>query len=73
MKLCKDCEYFSGSNFCSAPQNGISPIDGKYQARFASQNRSAKNTMFGGGACGEEARFFKKKEVVKTPWWKFWS
>lgn len=80
MKLCRDCAHFSASNFCKAPSNGISPLDGMPKVRFASESRSPKSiplseatvAKFG---CGPDGSFWKQKEsaVEKTAWWKFWS
>lgn len=68
MKLCKDCKHFSGSNFCNAPQNGISPIDGKPKAKRASAARAQEE--FG---CGLAAHYFEQKQNQSKPWWRFWS
>lgn len=78
MKFCKDCKHFTGSNFCVAPQNGISPIDGKPAVRFASANREPKSLPletatikdFG---CGPDAHYFEQKQIPPKPWWKIWS
>lgn len=67
MKLCKDCEYFSGSNFCSAPQNGTSPIDGNPKPKYAS---AAREEELG---CGHKAHYFVEKKVPPKRWWKIWS
>lgn len=66
MNLCKDCQYFQESNYCSAPQNGSSPVDGKPKVKFASVSRNKVNE------CGLGAKYWVRKSVVK-PWWKFWS
>lgn len=61
--------------YCHAPQNGISPVDGRPKPRFANINRAsrtiplstAKYEDFG---CGPDATFFKQKEEPKRPWYK---
>lgn len=80
MKLCKDCEYFKGSNFCVAPQNGISPVDGTPNARFANTSREPVTLISSDTSqCGIEAKFFKQKtEVVTTTrgvldWFRNWK
>lgn len=67
MKLCKDCCYFSGSIFCKAPQNGISPIDGSPNVIFVNISRGKRNM------CSTDAKYWQQKEVpkVKTLWQKF--
>lgn len=67
MKLCKDCGYFSGSNFCHSPQNGVSPVDGKYKPKFANVAREEEL------GCGPQANWFSEKVVEVKPWWKFWK
>ena len=67
MKFCKDCEYFSGSNFCHAPQNGVSPVDGSFKPKFASVAREEEL------GCGHKAHYFVEKKVPPKRWWKIWS
>lgn len=78
MKLCKDCKYFEGSNYCKSPSNGMSPVTGLPEIRFASTNRKPKTLPletatikeFG---CGPDATFFEERVIeLKRPWYKFW-
>lgn len=76
MNLCKDCEYFSGSNFCKAPQNGLSPIDGQPVIRFATESRLPKSLPLMAATvrdfgCGPSGSFFKP--TIKPPSRKWWS
>lgn len=81
MKLCKDCEYFTGSNFCLAPQNGLSPIDGTPKPVFATTSREPNAIISSDKTphCGIEAKFFKAKDVkVNTTkgvldWFRNWK
>jgi hypothetical protein len=79
MKLCKDCEYFSESNYCHAPENGISPVTGDPNVKFATTNRRDKSLRLvrEAGAnfgCGPDGAFWKQKtNLVKKSWWKFWN
>lgn len=67
MKLCKECRHFKWSNWCHAPQNGPSPIDGEPKAVFATASRVHDEQ------CGTSAEYWEPKAVAKTsPWWKFW-
>lgn len=69
MKLCIDCKWFSASNFCAAPANGVSPLDGKYKIRFATSERISETT----GDCSIKGlHWVKKEKIAKNPWYKFW-
>lgn len=68
MKICTDCQYFGGSNFCRAPQNGVSMIDGSYAPEFATTSRNDVTK------CGPGAKFWEPKKVEKfwgkiRKWW----
>lgn len=68
MKFCKDCKHFYGFNFCIAPQNGISPVDGRTKPKLAT---AAREYELG---CSFDARYFEQKQIQPKPWWKrFWS
>ncbi len=79
MKLCKDCKYFSKgyrADWCHAPQNGYSVIDGSINAKFAHVTRS-KPLQYAGmreEKCGPDALYFEGKPVsIRKPWYKFWK
>ena len=61
-KFCKDCKYHS-NRWCSAPFNGIDPVDGKVKSQVALFNRRDPKL------CGNDAVHFVK---IK-PFWKIWS
>lgn len=70
MKLCKDCKHFNEGYYallCVSPENGLSPINGRPNPRFALTNRSDKNH------CSSEGKFFEQKPLVVKPWWKIWG
>lgn len=73
-KLCTECDHFRGSNFCAAPENGTSPVDGQPHMLFASERRSAgKSPLFEGRKCGPDGANFRPKAVrPPRPWWRFW-
>lgn len=78
MKLCKDCEYLYLDSYCHAPQNGISPVDGRPKPTFAIVSRQPKSAPLSTATledfgCGPAATFFKQKvEPKQRPWYKFW-
>ena len=77
MKLCKDCKHMRpGGPFCVAPENGISPVDGKPKTLFAyAQRLDGRSGLAGDLRCGPEAKHFQQKqpERQKRAWWKFWK
>lgn len=65
MKLCIDCLHCEREMWCRAPQNGVNPVDGGTQVRFAIVQRKDEKL------CGESAKFFEPKpQTVKLSWWK---
>ena len=77
MKLCEDCKHMRpGGLFCVAPENGISPVDGKPKPLFACVQRlDGRSGLAGDLRCGPEAKHFQQKppERQKRAWWKFWK
>ena len=76
MKLCEDCKHMRpGGLFCVAPENGISPVDGKPKPLFACVQRLDRSGLAGDLRCGPEAKHFQQKppERQKRAWWKFWK
>lgn len=70
MKICKDCKYYYGSNFCTAPQNGQSLVTGDNNSAFAIINRNDDLK------CGLIGAWFVEKKIIDSeskPWWKFWK
>ena len=67
MKLCKNCKHFSGSNFCNAPQNGVSPVDGRTKPKWATASREDEL------GCSIAAHYFEQRQNQPKPWWRFWS
>lgn len=63
MKLCKNCEYFTETNFCKSPNNGKSPINGKPKVIFATVSRNDNEL------CGIDGKHYVEKTIV-LPWWK---
>ena len=66
MKFCKDCKFHINALWCANPKNGVSPVTGKPQARWADVERDIR------GNCGEDAAWFEPIEQ-KKPWWIFWK
>lgn len=65
MKLCVDCQHNVRELWCQAPSNGISPVNGKPQVRFATMQRADNQH------CGPEASFFESKQgLTEVSWWK---
>lgn len=74
MKLCKDCEYLYMDLYCHAPQNGISPVDGRPKPLFASINRASKSVPLSTATikdfgCGPDGTYWTPKKET-PPWYK---
>ena len=68
MKLCINCKHYEKTTFgwCSAPQNGISPIDGGVVHEFA---HMARNKAKGKG-CSIDGDYFELRPLItKKKWW----
>ena len=58
MKLCINCKHNEREQWCVAPVNGVSPVDGRPNPSFASVARG--NSVLSNG-CGIDAVHFEQK------------
>lgn len=67
MKLCIDCRHCVREIWCQTQVNGINPVDGEPQVRFAIMQRKDETL------CGTDAKFFEPKSEpvpLVQAWWK---